>query len=110
MTTLVIIASVFGSALELRATTIGDVSHLKGRRANTLMGYGLVVGLSGTGDGGKYAASIRQLQAMLSRFEIPVTQTELSDTKNVAIVWVEVKLPENGVREGDAVDVQVSAV
>lgn len=92
------------------ATTIGDVSHLKGRRANTLMGYGLVVGLSGTGDGGKYAASIRQLQAMLNRFEVPVTQAELSDTKNVAIVWVEVKLPENGVREGDSVDVQVSAV
>lgn len=92
------------------ATTISDVSHLKGRRSNTLMGYGLVVGLSGTGDGGKYAASIRQLQAMLSRFEIPVTQAELADTKNVAIVWVEVKLPENGVREGDTVDVQVSAV
>ncbi len=92
------------------ATTIGDVSHLKGRRSNTLMGYGLVVGLAGTGDGGKYAASIRQLQAMLSRFEIPVTQAELADTKNVAIVWVEVKLPENGVREGDTVDVQVSAV
>ncbi|MBK8267494.1 MAG: flagellar basal body P-ring protein FlgI [Planctomycetes bacterium] len=92
------------------ATSISDVSHLKGRRSNTLMGYGLVVGLSGTGDGGKYAASIRQLQAMLNRFEIPVTQAELTDTKNVAIVWVEVKLPENGVREGDSVDVQVSAV
>lgn len=98
------------SAPVAEATSVSDVSHLKGRRTNSLMGYGLVVGLSGTGDGGKYAASIRQLQSMLNRFEIPVTQSELSDTKNVAIVWVEVKLPENGVREGDAVDVQVSAV
>lgn len=106
-----IAASVIAAASTgAQATSIGDVSHLKGRRSNTLMGYGLVVGLSGTGDGGKYSASIRQLQAMLSRFEIPVTQEELTDTKNVAIVWVEVKLPENGVREGDSVDVQVSAV
>ena len=92
------------------ATIIADVTHLKGRRQNHLMGYGLVVGLSGTGDGGKYAASIRQLQAMLERFAVPVTQAELADTKNVAIVWVEATLPENGVREGDAVDVQVSSV
>ena len=92
------------------ATIIADVTHLQGRRQNTLMGYGLVVGLPGTGDGGKYAASIRQLQSMLEKFEVPVTQAELVDTKNVAIVWVEATLPANGVREGDAVDVQVSSV
>ncbi|MFQ5412310.1 MAG: flagellar basal body P-ring protein FlgI [Phycisphaerae bacterium] len=92
------------------ATIIADVTHLKGRRQNHLMGYGLVVGLSGTGDGDKYAASIRQLQSMLEKFEVPVMQSELKGTKNVAIVWVEVTLPENGVREGDRVDVHVSAV
>lgn len=92
------------------ATIVADVTHLKGRRQNHLMGYGLVVGLPGTGDGGKYAASIRQLQALLERFAVPVTQAELSDTKNVAIVWVEATLSENGVREGDTVDVQVSSV
>lgn len=91
-------------------TIVADVTHLQGRRHNTLMGYGLVVGLNGTGDGGKYAASIRQLQAMLAKFEVPVTQAELSNTKNVAIVWVEATLPDNGIREGDAVDVRVSSV
>ena len=91
------------------ATIVADVTHLKGRRQNHLMGYGLVVGLPGTGDGGNYAASIRQLQALLERFAVPVTQAELSDTKNIAIVWVEATLSENGVREGDTVDVQVSA-
>lgn len=91
------------------ATTLADVTHLKGRRPNVLSGMGLVVGLPGTGDGGKYAASIRQLQSMLDKFEVPVTQVELSNTKNVAIVYVEAVLPTNGVREGDRVDVQVSS-
>lgn len=91
-------------------TLVADVTHLKGRRQNTLRGYGLVVGLPGTGDGGKYAVSIRQLQAMLAKFEAPTTSEELANTKNVAIVWVEVTLPDNGVREGDAVDVSVSSV
>ncbi len=91
------------------ATRIGDVSHLKGRRQNTLVGYGLVIGLPGTGDGGKYLPSILQLKSMLDRFEIPVPASALGDTKNVAIVMVEATLPENGVREGDRVDVRVNS-
>lgn len=107
---LAVVAVCLLAASPVRATIIADVTHLKGRHQNMLMGYGLVVGLPGTGDGGKYAASIRQLQSMLEKFAVPVTQAELSDTKNVAIVWVEATLPEHGVREGDAVDVQVSSV
>jgi len=91
------------------ATRISDVSHLQGRRQNRLMGYGLVIGLQGTGDGGKYLASVMQLQAMLAKFEIPVPAASLAETKNVAIVMVEATLPENGVREGDRVDVRVSS-
>lgn len=91
------------------ATRIADVSHLQGRRGNTLMGYGLVIGLPGTGDGGKYVASILQLQAMLAKFEIPVPPGALTDTKNVAIVMVEATIPENGVREGDRIDVRVNS-
>ncbi len=107
---LIVVAACLLGASPVRATIIADVTHLKGRHQNMLMGYGLVVGLPGTGDGGKYAASIRQLQSMLEKFAVPVTQAELSNTKNVAIVWVEATLPENGVREGDAIDVQVSSV
>jgi flagellar P-ring protein precursor FlgI len=86
-----------------------DVTHLKGRRSNKLIGFGLVVGLQGTGDGGKYAASIAQLQRLLENFEIPIPAAALTDTRNVAIVQVEVVLPDNGVREGDTVDVAVSS-
>lgn len=91
------------------ATRIADVSHLQGRRGNTLMGYGLVIGLPGSGDGGKYVASILQLQSMLAKFEIAVPPGALTDTKNVAIVMVEATIPENGVREGDRIDVRVNS-
>jgi len=92
------------------ATKISDVTHLKGRRENRLQGLGLVLGLAGTGDGGKYAPSIQALGSMLQKFEDTVPLLALRETKNVAIVSVEVVLPDNGVREGDRVDVQVSAI
>jgi flagellar P-ring protein precursor FlgI len=100
---------VLGSAATAQATRIADVTHLQGRRQNTLLGYGLVIGLAGTGDGGKYAASILQLQSLLAKFEIPVPAAALADTKNVAIVMIEATLPDNGVREGDRVDVRISS-
>lgn len=85
------------------------MTHLQGRRQNQLVGYGLVIGLPGTGDGGKYLASILQLQSMLAKFEIPVPASALADTKNVAIVMLEAVIPENGVREGDRIDVRVNS-
>ena len=103
------IAVVLLTATLVEATRIADVAHLQGRRANTLVGYGLVIGLPGTGDGGKYLASIMQLQSMLAKFEIPLPAAALADTKNVAIVMVEATIPDNGVREGDRVDVRISS-
>ena len=91
------------------ATRIADVTHLQGRRENRLMGYGLVIGLQASGDGGKYLASIMQLQTMLAKFEIPIPAAALVDTKNVAIVMVEATIPDNGVREGDRIDVKVNS-
>jgi len=89
---------------------VGDVTHLKGQRINRLVGMGLVVGLSGTGDGDDYASSMRPLAQALSKFANPVQGLdELKNTKNVAIVWVNAVTPETGGREGDSLDVHVSA-
>jgi len=89
---------------------IGDVTHLKGQRINRLIGMGLVAGLNGTGDGDEYAPTMRALAEGLKHLAVPIASLdELQDTRNVALVLVEVTLPENGVREGDRVDVQVSA-
>lgn len=103
--------AVFGLlAAPALAAKIGDITHLQGTRTNKLVGMGLVVGLSGSGDGGKHAPSIRALAQLHGRFANPITTLdELKNVKNVAIVTVEATLPENGAREGDRIDVFVSA-
>jgi len=90
---------------------IGDVTSLKGQSVNRLVGNGLVVGLSGTGDGDQYAVTMRALAQTLGNLGAPVSSLEeLKDTKNVAMVIIDAVIPENGVREGDRVDVHVSAM
>jgi len=93
------------------AVKIGDVTHLQGSRVNRLVGYGLVVGLNGSGDGGKYGPAMQALAKAHERFANPVvTLEELKNAKNVAIVLVEAALPRDGAREGERVDAQVSSV
>lgn len=108
--TVLAVGLTLASAAPAWAVKIGDITHLQGTRTNKLIGMGLVVGLSGTGDGGKHAPSMRALAQLHSRFANPITTLdELKNVKNVAIVTVEATLPENGVREGDRIDVYVSA-
>ncbi len=109
--TLAILAVAGLGVRSAHAVRIGDITHLQGQRINHLAGMGLVIGLSGTGDGGKYLPAIRPLAAMLTRFANPVISLdELKSGKNVALVMVEATLPEYGVREGDRVDVRVSSI
>ncbi|NLE60884.1 MAG: flagellar basal body P-ring protein FlgI [Planctomycetes bacterium] len=93
------------------AVKIGDITHLQGSRVNRLVGYGLVVGLNGTGDGGNYIPAMQALAKAHERFANPVVALdELKSVKNVAIVLVEASLPRDGAREGERVDVQVSSI
>jgi len=108
MTAAVVAALIAPAAM---AVKIGDITHLQGSRINRLAGYGLVVGLNGTGDGGNYVPAMQALAKASERFANPVvTLAELKNAKNVAIVLVEAVLPRDGAREGDRVDVQVSSV
>ena len=69
------------------AVKIGDITHLQGCRTNKLIGMGFVVGLKGTGDGGKYLPTMRLLAQGYKNFGIPVlTLDELKNAKNVAVV------------------------
>lgn len=93
------------------AVKIDDICKLKGQRVNKLVGMGLVMGLPGTGDGGKFLPAIRPLAATLSKFANQVlSPDELKNANNIALVLVEATIGENGIREGDAVDVQVSSI
>lgn len=93
------------------AAKISDITSLKGQRINRLQGMGLVTGLHGTGDGGDFMLAMRPLARFLESFSDPVASfDELKDVDNVAIVAIEVTVPEFGAREGDRLDVRVTSV
>lgn len=101
-----------GAALAQTPTArVGDVTRLQGLGTNRLIGYGLVTGLQGTGDGSKFVRTVKDLKAMMERFSANVESLdEISGTKNVATVMIEVVIPEHGAREGDQLDVYVTAI
>jgi flagellar P-ring protein precursor FlgI len=99
-----------GGASPVWAVKIADITRIAGQRTNVLTGLGLVMGLKGTGDGGKYLPAIRPLAAMLGKFNDPTTVDDLSDGNNVALVSIIATVPADGVREGDRIDVNVMSL
>ncbi|WP_339942788.1 flagellar basal body P-ring protein FlgI [Thermodesulfovibrio sp.] len=91
------------------AERIKDIANWYGIRENQLIGYGLVVGLNGTGDkDGTYL--YQPIANMLSRMGVTVNVKDLKGkVKNVAAVMVTAKLPTN-VKTGTKIDVQVSSI
>ncbi len=88
---------------------IKDIVDMEGIRENQLVGYGLVVGLNGTGDSLNNSPFTRQsLQSMLERLGVN-TQGENVRTKNVAAVMVTANLPAFST-QGSRMDVTVSAL
>src|SRR5580658_10282540 len=89
---------------------IKDIANIEGVRQNQLIGYGLVVGLAGTGDTLNNAPFTRQsLQAMLERLGVKINPTTNMRTGNVAAVMVTSNLPPFGT-QGTRIDVTVSAL
>lgn len=88
---------------------IKDLANIEGVRQNQLIGYGLVVGLNGTGDSLTNIPFTRQsLQAMLERLGVNIRGQTLK-TGNVAAVMVTANLPAFGT-QGTRIDVTVSAL
>lgn len=88
---------------------IKDLADVEGVRENLLVGYGLVVGLNGTGDGLRNAPFTRQsLQSMLERLGVQTRGVDIN-TKNVAAVMVTANLPPFQT-QGTRIDVTVSAL
>ena len=91
------------------ASRIKDIASFEGVRENMLVGYGLVVGLNGTGDSlGDGHFTKQSLMAMLERLGVKPTQSGL-DSKNVAAVMVTASL-QAFARQGSKIDVTVSAL
>jgi flagellar P-ring protein precursor FlgI len=93
----------------LAFSRVKDLTDVQGIRENMLVGYGLVVGLNGTGDSLKNAPFTQQsIQTMLERLGVN-TRGETMQTKNVAAVMVTASLPAFAA-QGAHIDVSVSAM
>lgn len=87
---------------------VKDIAHVQGVTGNQLVGYGVVVGLQGTGDSTSVIFTSQTIQNILQSFGLSVTQTEVR-TRDVAAVIVTATLPPFA-HSGDNVDVDVSAM
>jgi flagellar P-ring protein precursor FlgI len=87
---------------------IKDLGRFDGVRDNVVLGYGLVVGLAGTGDSQRSVATTQSVSNMLKEFGVNVPPTSVA-SRNVAAVLVTAKLP-GFLRAGDKLDVNVSSV
>lgn len=98
-----------GAEAAMAASRIKDIVDVEGVRENQLIGYGLVVGLQGTGDSLNNSPFTKQsLQAMLERLGVNVRDSTMR-TANTAAVMVTAKLPAFAA-QGTAIDVSVSAL
>ncbi|HVK41422.1 MAG TPA: flagellar basal body P-ring protein FlgI [Phenylobacterium sp.] len=105
----VIVAATLWAGPSLAKSRIKDIVEFEGVRENMLVGYGLVVGLNGTGDSLRNAAFTRQsLEAMLERLGVNTRDANLN-TKNVAAVMVTARLPAFAAT-GSPIDASVSAM
>lgn len=89
------------------AARIKDIASFEGVRGNQLVGYGLVVGLNGTGDGSQSAFTPQSLANMLRRLGIVVDPAKVR-VKNVAAVMVTAEVPPFA-RRGRSIDVTVAS-
>jgi flagellar P-ring protein precursor FlgI len=85
-----------------------ELVTIEGVRSNPIIGYGIVVGLGGTGDDASSAATRRPLAALMKRLGVTVAESELK-AKNVAAVAITADLPPFA-RPGMKIDVLVSSL
>jgi flagellar P-ring protein precursor FlgI len=104
-----LVAFSLSAAPAFARSRIKDIVDFEGVRDNMLVGYGIVVGLNGTGDALRNAPMTKQsLEAMLERLGVNTRDANLN-TKNVAAVMVTAKLPPFAA-PGSHMDVNVSAM
>lgn len=96
------------AALPAYAARLKDLADVEGVRGNQLFGYGVVVGLNGTGDGNSVAFTSKSLSNMLEKLGIRVDPREIK-VKNVAAVLVTATLPAF-IRPGSKIDVTLSSL
>jgi len=92
----------------LQAAQIKDIASVVGVRENQLIGYGLVVGLEGTGDGSSSQFTRQAISSMLQSARVKVDPRNIK-AKNVAAVMVTANLPAFS-RHGDKINIEVASI
>ncbi len=94
-------------AADVFAARLKDISSIRGVRENQLIGYGIVVGLKGTGDG-KAEFTSKSVGRMLDKLGVKLENNQV-ESKNVAAVIVTANLPPFS-KSGNSIDVTVNAL
>jgi len=103
----VLIALTLVLSSNVNAQRIKDLASIQGVRSNQLVGYGLVVGLPGTGEQSPFTE--QSFRTMLSNFGISLDSNTKPKIKNVAAVAVHAELPAF-TKPGQTIDITVSSV
>jgi flagellar P-ring protein FlgI len=104
-------ASVTASAARVKLSRVKDVATVEGIRDNQLIGYGIVVGLRGTGDSQQTVFPIQTLVSTLERMGVNLQQSpQLNNmrTQNMASVFISATMPAF-TRPGNKIDITVSS-
>lgn len=102
-----VVALLLMNGTDARAERIKDLASIAGVRTNQLVGYGLVVGLDGSGDSTVYTT--QSLKSMLAQFGITIPPGVNPQSKNVAAVSLHTELPPFA-KPGQNIDVTVSSI
>ena len=101
-------STAFNAAANDPEVEIGNITRLKGQRVNQLIGYGIVVGLNGSGDSNRSQATLQSVANMLQNFGVNVTDNQVA-SQNIAAVMVTAELPPVA-HNGDQLDITVSSI
>ena len=107
-TIFVLLTALTAAAVEPVQIKIRDLASVEGVRDNPLIGYGMIVGLNGTGDKQQTVFAIQTLAGILQRMGVQIPANAVR-VKNVASVFVTANLPPFA-RPGAPVDVTVSSI
>lgn len=103
---IILTANLFG-LVSVQADRLKDLTSIAGVRSNQLIGYGLVVGLAGTGDGNS-ALTQQSMQSMISQFGVVTSAANMNGKNAAAVIITAELLPFN--KPGQKLDVVVSTV
>ncbi|OHX16537.1 flagellar biosynthesis protein FlgI [Chromobacterium amazonense] len=106
---LIVAASLAALSLAAAAQPLRQLVNVEGIRDNQLIGYGIVVGLDGTGDNSQVKFSGQSVANMLKQFGLKMPEKTDTRVKNVAAVMVSASLPP-GYSRGQTIDVTVSSL